>query len=153
MAGAGKTTLAKKLELELPAVRLSPDEWIEAVLEVPGERIEMDRIRPSIDALQWQLGQRLLLLGNNVILEQGFWSREDRLNYLQIATGLNAKVFLHYLDISRDELRRRIKQRNEAIPPGSFFVDPVEIDTWLTWFTPPDGQELERYHAFRIYGD
>jgi predicted kinase len=28
LPGAGKTTLARRLEQELPAIRLSPDEWI-----------------------------------------------------------------------------------------------------------------------------
>ena len=151
MAGAGKTTLAKELESTLPAVRLCPDEWIAAVLKIPNDRSEMDRIRPSIDTLQWQLAKRLLSLGNNVVFEQGFCSKDERLFYLQTAKSLGSQVHLHYLDVARDELRRRIEHRNKNAPADSFFVHPDEIDTWLTWFTPPDTEELALYDCHEVY--
>lgn len=151
MAGAGKTTLAKELECSLPAVRLSPDEWIAAVLKTPNDRPEMDRIRPAVDSLQWQLGQRLLTLGTNVILEQGFWSKDERMSYLQTAKHLGSHVHLYYLDVHRDVLRDRIKKRNSKNSSDSFFVHPDEVDTWLTWFTPPDEEELRLYDHYKVY--
>ena len=151
MAGAGKTTLAKELEASLPAVRLCPDEWIAAALKDPNDRSEMDRLRPIIDKLQWALAQRLLMLGTSVVLEQGFWSQEDRLEYLQTAKELGSEVSLHYLNISRNELVQRIERRNVNLPADSFFVHPHEIDIWLTWFTPPDKKELKLYDAHKTY--
>lgn len=151
MAGAGKTTLAKKLERALPAVRLSPDEWISPLLETPNDRPEMDRIRPVIERLQWTLGQRLLSLGTSVILEQGFWARDERLAYLETARLLGATVILHYLDVPKEELARRIEERNKRLPPGSFLVYPGEIATWMTWLTPPDQAELAHYDDYKIY--
>ncbi|NKB65937.1 MAG: AAA family ATPase [Candidatus Latescibacteria bacterium] len=151
MAGSGKTTLAKELEVSTQAIRLCPDEWIEPLLSTPNDRPEMDRLRPRIEELQWTLGQRLLSLGTNVILENGFWSRDERLDYLKIASALGAKVFLHYLKVQRDELIQRINRRNADIPAGSFFVHPSEIDTWLSWFVPPDETELCLYDTYKTY--
>lgn len=37
LPGSGKTTLAKQLEEERNAVRMCPDDWIEAVLRDPGD--------------------------------------------------------------------------------------------------------------------
>lgn len=145
MAGAGKTTLARELETSVPAVRLCPDAWISAVLRTPNDRQEMDRIRPAVDEMLWSLGRQLLSLEVNVVLEQGLWSKDERMEYLDTARNLKASVHFYYLDVSRDELRRRIINRNLELPEDTFYIDPDEIDEWLTWFMPPDDAELAMY--------
>jgi predicted kinase len=159
MAGAGKTTLARQLENTLSGVRLCPDEWIEPLLEDKlreklrdkSARVEMDRLRPHIEQLQWTLAKRLLVIGNVVIWEQGFWHSEERHRYLTEARDVGARVALHYLDVPVEELKRRVEMRNESLPPGSFHVAPDEIDLWMSWFQPPDSEELKRYNSYRIY--
>jgi len=151
MAGAGKSTLAKKLEETLSAVRLSPDEWIEPLLDNKSDRQQMDRIRPHIDSLQWTLAQRLLMLGNNVIWEQGFWSFDERHKCLSDARTIGSRVFLHYLDVPVSELKIRLEHRNKALPTGSFHVETDEIDTWMTWFQQPDAKELLLYDKYKVY--
>jgi predicted kinase len=74
LPGSGKTTLARQLAPRVPAVRLSPDEWkhdlgIDYYDEPSRVRLE-DRL--------WRLAQELLTLGQSVILENGFWAREER---------------------------------------------------------------------------
>ncbi|MEM7015961.1 MAG: ATP-binding protein [Pseudomonadota bacterium] len=151
MAGSGKTTLAKKLEDEHAAIRLSPDEWIEPLLQDKFDRPEMDRMRPHIHDLQWALAKRLLGVGNNVIWEQGFWQLEERRQCLHGARTIGAKVMLHYLDIPIVELKRRIQARNAQLPAGSFHVEPGEIDIWMQWFELPSDEELSSFDAYRIY--
>jgi predicted kinase len=151
MAGAGKSTLAKKLESTHSAVRLCPDEWIEPLLLNKVDRTEMDRIRPHIDFLQWTLAQRLLSLGNNVVWEQGFWHAEERKKYLAGARSIGSRVALHYIDLPISVLKERVKLRNKELPFGSFHIDPDEIDTWMTWFHPPDETELLSYDECEIY--
>jgi len=152
MAGAGKTTLARQLELSLPAVRLCPDEWIDVLLEDPEDRAEMDRLRPGVEELQWQVGRRILSLGTNVVLENGFWAREERMDYLQTAKGIEARVFLHFLDVPKAELIERIERRNADLPPGTFRIAPDELDTWFEWFEPPEENELSLYDGCKLYG-
>ncbi len=74
LPGAGKTTLAKKLERSLRAVRLCPDEWME---ELTIDLWDEAR-RTKIEALQWKLGQQLLVLGQTIIIEWGTWARSER---------------------------------------------------------------------------
>ena len=67
LPGAGKTTLAKSLESRLRAVRLSPDEWMDA-LDI---NLWDEPRRAKIEELQWTLAQQLLKLGIKVIIEWG----------------------------------------------------------------------------------
>ena len=68
LPGAGKTTLARRLEQEYAAVRLTPDEWISKILPADWSRDELDRLRSPVESLQWTLAERLLALGTSVVL-------------------------------------------------------------------------------------
>jgi AAA domain len=68
LPGSGKLTLAKKIERERPALRLTPDEWMERLV---GHGYDEEK-RAAIEALQWDIAQRALSLGIDVILESGF---------------------------------------------------------------------------------
>ena len=146
LPGAGKTTLARQIEQEWPALRLSPDEWIAPILDDPADIPERDRLRSPIEALQWDLAKRLLALGQDVILENGFWSRAERLRYRTEAEALGAEAVLHYLDVGRDELWDRLAKRNATLPPGTFAVTEDELDEWWSWFEPPVDEELAWPH-------
>lgn len=142
LPGAGKTTLAKQLEQSQAALRLCPDEWIAEILVDVNDRAEMDRLRAVIEAIQWTMAKQLLVLGTNVILENGFWSRAERASYRAEAEALGARVALHYLEVPQDELWARLAQRNANLPPGTFAVTKAELALWWSWFEPPTKDEL-----------
>lgn len=141
LPGAGKTTLAKQLERETGAVRLCPDQWLKALLHDPNDTAERDRLRDPLEQLQWQLAQELLQKGLDVILENGFWSTEERLRYCQQGQACGAKVVLHYLEVPADELWRRVEARNTCLNPDDFAISQSELQEWLGYFTPPDHLE------------
>ena len=143
LPGSGKTTLAKQLERTHSALRLCPDEWISAILADVSDTIEMDRLRTPVETVHWEVAKRALTLGINVILENGFWSREERDSYRAQADSLGAYVKLIYLNVDRDELWARLKKRNENLPQGSFAVREDQLDLWLGWFQPPTTDEFE----------
>lgn len=142
LPGAGKTTLAKQLELSQSALRLCPDEWITSILADVTDTFEMDRLRTPVESVQWEVAKRALTLGVNVILENGFWSREERASYRSQAEALGAQVQLIYLDVERDELWARLSKRNQNVPQGSFAVSEDHLDLWLSWFEPPTADEI-----------
>jgi len=74
LPGSGKTTLAKRLAREIPAVRLCPDEWMADL----GIDLFDERTRERLERRFWDHAQDLLRLGQNVILEFGFWARSER---------------------------------------------------------------------------
>jgi predicted kinase len=134
LPGSGKTTHAKRLEGELGAVRFCPDEWMNAAAI---DLWEEDR-RGKIEALQWELGKRLLALGLTVIIEWGTWGRSERDALRLEARALGASVELHYLSASADVLFARIQRRGTESPP-------ITRDTVLRWFElfqPPTTEEL-----------
>src|SRR5260370_40596523 len=105
---SGKTTLAKELEGRLPGLRLAPDEWMAGIV---GDGFDEAK-RAAVEAVQWEIAARALSLGVTVILENGFWSRQERDGYRTRAAALGADAKLHFLDVSRDELLRRLALRN-----------------------------------------
>lgn len=145
LPGAGKTTLAKSLEIKRSALRLCPDEWISEIIENPADKPELDRLRNPVEKLQWAVGERALSLGLDVILENGFWSREERDKIYDEGKALGANVELHFLDISIDELAKRLENRNQKLPSDTFKVTREELELWATWFESPTAEELAQY--------
>jgi predicted kinase len=78
LPGAGKTTLARRLEREYDALRLCPDEWIARLYGVSPSLPILDAARDPVEQPQWTVAERALQLGVSVILEFGFWSRSER---------------------------------------------------------------------------
>ena len=142
LPGAGKTTLARQLEAERPALRLCPDEWISVILSDPSDIPELDRLRDPVEAVQWEVAKRALVLGVDVVLEYGFWSRAERTRFRKEAEALGAQVVLHYLEVSQEELWARLSRRNAQLTPGIFTVTQEQLALWSSWFEPPQPDEF-----------
>jgi predicted kinase len=141
LPGSGKTTLAKKLAAEAQAVRLSPDEWKHGL----GIDYYDEPARVRLENRLWLLAQELLALGQNVVMEHGFWSRAER-DELRIAgRRLGATVELHYLEAPFEELWRRLELRNQGAAPGAVPIERSDLERWAAQFEPPDAIELASF--------
>jgi predicted kinase len=138
LPGSGKTTLAKSLEREHEALRLSPDEWMARIV---GDGYDADR-RVAVQEAQWEIAQRVLTLGIDVVLEFGFFRRHERDFYRSAARALGAEVQLRFLDAPREELLRRLSERNANLPQDTFPVSEQHLDLCYSWFEPPTADEL-----------
>jgi predicted kinase len=138
LPASGKTTLARALERDHDAVRLAPDEWMARIVR---DGWDAER-RQAVEAVQWTLAQRLLSLGVDVILENGFWRRSERDAYRAGAAAAGAACAVRYLDVPREELHRRLIARNADPPPDTFAVTPEQLDAMWPHFEPPDAGEL-----------
>jgi predicted kinase len=138
LPGSGKSTLAKQLEQEHRALRLTPDEWMARIV---GDGYD-EATRAVVEEIQWEIAQRVLSLGVDVVVESGFWSRRERDEFRARAAALGAKSKLYFLEVSREELSRRLALRNAALPPHTFHVDDALIDIWWKQFEPPTADEL-----------
>lgn len=138
LPGSGKSTLARELEAAGQGLRLSPDEWLATL----GFDLYDEEARERVERLQWSLGQRLLAGGTSVILENGFWSRDERDAYRSPAASCGVGTRVHYLSAPIEELKRRIAARNTSLPPPQAAVDPDDLDAWSALFEPPTPDEL-----------
>lgn len=95
LPGSGKTTLAKRLEAETGAVRFTPDEWHLFLFgddfHHPEEHALHDARHDRVEQLMWSLGKGLLQKGVSVILDFGFWAREEREEKYREAMALGAR--------------------------------------------------------------
>lgn len=144
LPGSGKTTLAQSLEAKLLAVRLSADDWMNAI----GIDLWDEEKRAHIETLQWAFGQRLLQLGVVVIVEWGTWARSER-DVLRLgARALGAYVELHFLSASPDVLFDRIQRRNMENPP----IQREVVTQWVDSFEEPTKEELALYDPPLVTG-
>ena len=58
-----------------------------------------------------QIGLRALALGNNVVIDYGLWSRDERSALRQAADDLGAMVDMRYFELTPAEQRRRLDLR------------------------------------------
>jgi predicted kinase len=137
LPGSGKTTFAKELAPKVPAVRLSPDEWKHDL----GIDYYDEQRRVQLEDRLWRLGQELLTLGQSVILENGFWTREERDELRRSARALGVAVELHYLEAPVEELWRRLQLRNDQTRPGAVPIKREDLQRWALQFEAPDAAE------------
>ncbi len=138
LPGSGKTTLAQMLEREKKALRLTPDEWMDRIV---GDGYD-ERKREVVETLMKEIAERGLELGINVILDFGFWSRAERDTLREFARGLGASIEIHLLNVSTEELQRRLKIRNDSSPEYTFHVTEESLTLWESWFEIPNAEEM-----------
>jgi len=133
LPGSGKTTYAKQLEEKLRAIRLCPDEWMQALaIEIWDEAR-----RAKVEDFQWVLAQQLLALGLAVIIEWGTWARSERDMLRCGGRELGASVELHYLRASVDVLFERVRRRGTEDPP----IQREQLEQWSRLFQTPTAEE------------
>jgi predicted kinase len=142
LPGSGKTTLAKRLERERDALRLTPDEWIARLFGPTLTPPALDWCRDPVESVQWEVAERALRLGVNVVLDFGFWSHAEREEFRARAAALGAGSEVHFLDVPREELSARLAARNAEPPPGTFRVSEAQLDAWWKVFEAPTADEL-----------
>ncbi len=139
LPGAGKTTYAKELETSAPALRLTPDEWQIALF---GDENPPDK-RDLVEGKLIQIGMRAAELGVDVVLDFGFWGKDERSALRWIAGTVGAQCEVVYLPIEHDEQRRRVTRRFLLTPEQTFRMTDVELHQWRAQFQAPDDDELQ----------
>ncbi|HXN13478.1 MAG TPA: ATP-binding protein [Candidatus Acidoferrales bacterium] len=144
LPGSGKTTVAKRLERRLRAIRFSPDEWMAALTLDLSDKGR----REKIEALQWKLVQGLLAVDLTVIIEWGTWRRSERDTLRLGARALGAAVELHYLSAPADVLFDRIQRRGLENPP----IERDAVFRWFERFQVPTPEEMALFDEPSTFG-
>ncbi|GIJ50215.1 hypothetical protein Val02_71010 [Virgisporangium aliadipatigenens] len=136
---SGKTTAARRIEIEHDALRLTKDEWVKALYgnENPspaGDVIEGRLIR---------LGLRVLALGTNVVIDYGLWSRDERSALRRAAADVGARAELRYFAVTPAEQRRRADLRQAEAPHTTWPMSDAELAEWARRIEIPTPGELD----------
>jgi predicted kinase len=134
-AGAGKTTVARLLERGLPAVRFTHDEWMHT-LYGPAPAAEDFANLPGIKELLWQSASRILELGCDVVLDDGFWSRDSRDRIRSRLSALGAGCVLYRVTCPEPEMARRVSHRSQNTPPDSLWINEPAFESFKSRFEP-----------------
>lgn len=138
LPGAGKTTRAKELEVSERAQRLTPDEW---QIMLFGEANPPD-LRDLVEGKLVQIGMRAAQLGTNVVLDFGFWGRDERSALRAIAASVGAAAQVVYLPVEHEEQRRRVRDRADTAAHTALPMTQAELVAWRAQFQEPDEAEL-----------
>jgi predicted kinase len=141
MVGAGKTTYARHLAAELPAMRFSLDEWMLRLYELPYDDPRYAARLDGCAALIWDTAQQALTLGNDVILDWNQWSRKRRQMWRERARAAGYAATLHYIDVSVETAIEQVARRAAAGVPGSHSITEAEVRHHQTIFEPPGEDE------------
>ncbi|OEO29483.1 hypothetical protein VW23_026050 [Devosia insulae DS-56] len=149
LPGSGKTTLARELEVDYAALRLTVDEWHVRLfgMDVEDHSDDADLAihnarHGAIEALLWETASRALVLGVNVILDFGFWSRRERDELRAKARDLGVGFRIHFADATEELLLERIRARNNELPAGTFHIPEAKLKQWMGMFEAPTPDEL-----------
>lgn len=137
---AGKSTLARRLRDELPAVILNSDEL---TLAIP---FEHDVLYPIVKDYIMNKAVEIVRAGANVVLDFGFWSRADREDAKAFFAKANVPLEWRYVSVTDEEWRRNIASRNAAVLRGetnAYFVDEGLAAKCLRLFEEPLPEELD----------
>jgi predicted kinase len=120
--GAGKTTFAKQLERDLPALRLTHDEWMRHLYGEDPPLVLFPIYNQRISELLDTLWPRCLELGVSVVLDFGFWSRLERDTLRARVEKLGFRHQLYALEGDAELRWQRVEQRNQMQGRDSLYI-------------------------------
>lgn len=139
--GAGKTTLACRLEAEKQAVRFTQDEWMRSLYGEDPPKAIFEECAQRVSNLIEATWTRCMLLKTNVILDFGFWSRRERDRIRGLVASLGGDAILYRLSCPDNLAWERIDKRNER-PETSLYISRNTFEVLKTRFEPLESDEL-----------
>jgi len=146
---SGKTYYAQKLKKENNAVILSTDEVTNHLINnEQGEfyNIFADRVNRYLKKKTVEI----VNAGANVILDWGFWTKNERSNISEYFKINDIQYEWHYIDIDDKIWNQNIKERNKKIEEGNggsdFYVDEGLIKKILSKFEEPKKEEIDIWY-------
>lgn len=142
---SGKSTYAEQLRVQNNAVLLSTDE---ITLALFGQHCG-DKHDDYVERTQNYLFNKsleLIEVGINVILDWGFWLKEERDYAREFYNSRNIACEFHYIDISDEIWKARLKKRNSEVlaeETSAYYVDDNLAAKFASIFEVPCEEEID----------
>lgn len=141
LPGSGKTTLSLKLSEDLSLPRFSLDE--EYYLVVPNtQQSERDfAIEAQVETKIKDQVAALVRQGASVVLDFCPWGILRRREFYSFITSHGGIPQVHYLPVEREELMRRLQQRNTLRDERYQYMTAEMLGDFYRNFEPPVADE------------
>ena len=139
--GAGKTTFARRLEERTGAVRITKDEWLIRLIGNDPTVDGYEDYDSKICGLSRDVAFQLVEKGIDVIIDEGFWAKEQRALLRRRIEEIGAEEVLYYLDTPIETIRERVARRSANPTKDSFRISRAMLDNYLTYWQPPSEDE------------
>jgi len=147
LPGSGKSTLARRLEAEGRGVRLSTDDW-QAELGLLDTGTDLhERLQPVL----YRHALTLLSHGVSVILEDGLWRAEERMEKFRHARACGSRIAFHVFDVPYETLWARLQRRNEEGGQGAYPMTEDELRRAWDLFQRPSRDELASVDSYLFH--
>lgn len=147
---SGKTYYCEGLRAGRGGVTLSCDELMTALFHhQEGERF--DEMSRDAKAYLHKKAAEIAMAGPDVILDWGFWRRDERREVTEYYRARNIGIEWHYIDINDADWRRNIDGRNKKVEAGEssdYYVDEGLLKKLERLFEAPERDEMDIWHAF-----
>jgi predicted kinase len=146
---SGKSTYAVGLRSDINSVLFSLDRWLittfgrYSIADV-GHEEHVRRVLACRELI-WEVALEFLKRNVDVILDDGFFLRENRVRKIEQAVQAGARAKIHFIDTPLDVIRPRLADRNASLPPYNFEIAPHLLDAFAALFERPrddEGAEL-----------
>lgn len=144
--GAGKTTYARTFASEGRHVLFVLDEWMANLFLMDAPRpMTLDWAMPRVERCErqiWRVCAPLIARGDDVVIEAGFFRREQRDRWRALAIEAGADVAVHAIDAPVEVRRQRVRDRNRGSATHTVDVDDATFDWAEAYFEPFGEDEL-----------
>ncbi len=139
--GSGKTTFARKIERETGAVRFTKDEWMVRLFGNTPPKDKFEEYDNRMASLATDMALKCLKSGISVIIDEGFWVKEQRDEIREKVKNAGAIPKFYYLEVPFAIMKARTLKRSENPPVDSFTIDEESFNHYWKFFQPPDKDE------------
>ena len=147
--GCGKTYYAKRLKEQEHAVILSTDEvTYDLTNNQQGDGYDEFAIRVNLYLRKKAV--EIVNAGCTVILDWGFWTKENRKEIKRYGENNGVLVEMHYIDIDDKTWYENIEKRNNEVISGnggsSFYVNEGLLNKVSSLFEIPEKEEIDIWY-------
>ncbi|MCI9097430.1 MAG: ATP-binding protein [Lachnospiraceae bacterium] len=147
--GCGKTYYANRLKEQEHAVILSTDEvTYDLTNNQQGEGY--DEFARRVNLYLRKKAVEIVNAGCTVILDWGFWTKENRNEIKRYGENNGVLVEMHYIDIDDKTWFENIEKRNNEVISGnggsSFYVDEGLLNKVSSLFEVPEKEEIDIWY-------
>ena len=145
---SGKTTYAKKLCKESNAILLSVDEIMLSLFDqCCGPKLHQEYER-RIKGYLFEKALEIIETKTDVVLDWGFWTKEERKATKEFFNSRNINCKLHYIAVSDENWEKQLNKRNNEIlnnEAKAYYLKLERALEFAAMFNTPDDNEVDAF--------